>query len=279
MSQVDNSDFRVEIDEIDRTVIQNIRSHFDDDAILELAESIQEIGLMQAIVVKSSEDEDGNQVYGLVAGERRLRAITYIRENLDEDFMVDEGGVPCVEFTGTDEEARYANAVENLDREDVDDVDLAAWIWARVNEDQIGQTELATRLHKKLQWVNFRHSFHERACQELKDLLRAGLISFTAAYELSKNVDEEGQLKRVKRAIKFNEKISLEEATNAANPNKSSKPSKKQRGTILARLETKAEEKHSPKLRGASIGLRWVDGLITDEEMEEFIDSDDDEEG
>lgn len=254
--------------------ISNIRTYFQDDSIVELADSIYNEGLAVPLIIQEYEDEDGNSVTELIAGERRLRAIKYIQEHLDEDFMAgqDEDGedlIPCVQFVGDLKGATFANALENIEREQVDDVDTAAWIWART-QDGLTQIEIANRIHKKLQWVNFRHLFHERSCQELKDLLREGLISFTAAYELSKNVDEEEQKKRVKKARKFNEKISIEAAKNAGNPDKSAKPSKKQRDIMLARLEELAAQ-GQPIFRGAATALRWTEGLLSDEEMDEFL--------
>lgn len=254
--------------------IRNIRTVFDEDSIRELADSIYNQGLMSPLVIQEVEDSDGNTVTELVGGERRLRAIRFIQENLDGDFMSgadgDEDYVPCITYVGDLKGASFVNAVENIIREEVDDVDVSAWIFEKTQEG-ISQTEIAENIKKPLQWVNFRHLFHERSCQELKDLLREGLISFTAAYELSKNVDQDEQKKRVKKARNFNEKISIEEARNAGDPNKTAKPSKKQRDLIRARLEGLAEADGRSAFQGAALSLRWVDGLITDEEMEEFL--------
>ena len=269
MSNFDSQVVEIPVDEIHVGVtIKNIRTHFSDTKIKELADSIFRDGLMNPLCVMESEDEEGDVVTELIAGERRFRAIQYIQATFDEEFM--EEGIPCITYVGTIEDAIFANASENIDREEVDDIDTAAWLAARVEVDEITQTELAQKLHKPLQWVNFRVLFHERACDELKELLREGLISFTAAYELSKNLDEEEQVKRVTRARKFNEKISVESATNANKP-KSAKPSKKGRDTMRARLDNALEKKSMTLYEGANTALKWVDGLISDEEMEEFM--------
>jgi ParB family chromosome partitioning protein len=284
MSNFDNQITEVPIDEIAiGTTIKNIRTSFAEDKVRELADSIHRDGLMNPLIVMESEDENQDTVLELIAGERRLRAIKYIQNNLDDEFL--EDGVPCIQYVGSIHDALFVNASENIDREEVDEVDTAAWLAARVDDDGISQTELAKKLHKPLQWVNFRVLFHERACPELKDLLREGLISFTAAYELSKNIDSDEQVKRVKKARKFNEKISIEAAQSAGDPNKSSKPSKKGRDLMRARLSAGLEKGEKTLYRGADTALRWVDGLITDEEMDEFMkglggrasDDDDDE--
>jgi ParB family chromosome partitioning protein len=274
MSNFDHQIAYLDVDDIKVGVtIQNIRTVFDEERIQELADSIYNEGLMNPLIVAQVEVEEDEFVNELIAGERRLRAIKWIQEHLDSDFLAgpdEEELVPCIEYTGDIKGAAFSNAIENIERAEVDDVDIAAWIYARA-KDGIKQTDIAARLHKKLQWVNFRHTFHERSCPELKDLLRDGLISFTAAYELSKNVDEAEQKKRVKKARKFNEKISIEEAKNAGNPNKTARPSKKQRDIIRARLEDLADVGGRPDFRGAATALRWTEGLISDDEMEEFL--------
>ena len=267
----------IPLDDIRRGVtITNVRTFFNEEALRDFADTLYRDGLMSPLIVMETEDPDsGDEVIELVAGERRYKAIQWVQENVDEDFYAD--GVPCILYVGTTEDAEFANVLENIEREEVDDVDLASWIFSRT-EDGISQTDLADKLHKPLQWVNFRHLFHERACQELKDLLREGLISFTAAYELSKNVDEDDQKKWVKKARKFNEKISIQDAQNAANPNKTSRPSKKQRDLMRAKAEGISEKENKKLARGAGLALRWVDGLLSDDEMDEALRLDETEE-
>jgi ParB/RepB/Spo0J family partition protein len=266
MSNFDTSIVEIPVDDIKvGTTLKNIRTQFSNDALMELAESIHREGLMNPLTIMQSEDAAGTSVIELVAGERRLRAIKYIHEKIDSSYMPD---IPCITYVGTARDAEFANALENIDREAVDDIDLASWLHRRVGEGET-QTELADRLHRKLQWVNFRVTFHERACDELKQLLRDGLICFSAAYELSKNLDKDEQKKRVAKALKFNEKISLEDAQRANDPNKTAKPSKKSKEAIRALAETKAAT--SPFHRGVSFSLRWTEGLMTEEEMRDAM--------
>ena len=54
------------------------RQVFDEDDITELAASIKEVGLLQPIVVRRVDDEDGRaESYELVMGEWRLRMLWY----------------------------------------------------------------------------------------------------------------------------------------------------------------------------------------------------------
>ena len=50
------------------------RQVFDDDDIAELAASIEEVGLLQPVVVRRVDGDDGSTTYELIMGERRLRA-------------------------------------------------------------------------------------------------------------------------------------------------------------------------------------------------------------
>ena len=246
--------------------VRNIRTVFDDEKLVEFAETIHRDGLMNPLTIMESDDGTGTLITELVAGERRLRAIKYVQKNMDEDFCKD--GVPCVQYTGTVGDAEFVNAQENLDREDVDDVDVAGWLFKRV-QDGVTQSDLAKKLHRKLQWVNFRVTFFERSCDELKDALRRNIVSFSAAYELAKNLDHDDQKKWVKKAITFGRKISLEEAQRAGNPDKTERPGKKHRDTMRQKA---GDHLDIDFCRGVDFALRWVDGALSIEELGEALD-------
>jgi ParB family chromosome partitioning protein len=248
--------------------LKNIRTWFDEKSLVELANSIHRDGLMNPLVIMESEDDDGNTVIELVAGERRLRAIQYIRGNLEDNFM--DSGIPCITYVGTTAEAKFVNASENIDRDAVDDVDVAYWVHARIDEG-VTQTELATKLHKTLQWVNFRVLFHERASDEVKKALREGLISFTAGYELSKAMEADEQNKFIKKFRTLNRKISVEDARGAGKK-QSQKPGKKQRDEMLI-LASDLSSGDDPSVvaKGVLASLQWVDGKIQDTELKDLM--------
>jgi len=109
------------------------RKAFDEASLLELAESIKKDGLIQPIVV--SEDIDG---YILIAGERRYRAsklaklkeIRAIVLNSDEDKM-----------------RQYA-LIENIQREELNSIELAEAYSELIKLHEITHEELATIIHK-----------------------------------------------------------------------------------------------------------------------------------
>ena len=109
------------------------RKHFDERSLAELAESIKTYGLIQPVVVV--EDIDG---YILVAGERRLRAskmaklktIRAVIAHIDEEKM------------------RQQALVENIQRDELNIVDLAHAYGELLDVHGITHDELSTMVHK-----------------------------------------------------------------------------------------------------------------------------------
>lgn len=87
------------------------RHDFDEEKLTELAASIREQGLVQAIVVRRVEEDR----YELIAGERRLRAV----QSLDWDK------VPAVVMEASDDKVRELALVENLQRDDLNPLEVA----------------------------------------------------------------------------------------------------------------------------------------------------------
>lgn len=268
MSMFDNKIIEIQPDEIKAGVnIKNIRTYFEREKVEELAESIKRDGLLAPLIVTKTVDEEGEYIHELVAGERRYRAIQLLQRE-DPDFM--EDGIPCIQFVGLLHDAKYLNAIENIERVQLDHVDVAAWIFSRV-EDGVAQTEIAERLSKSGAWVSQRVTLHDRASDDVKQALREGLIGFMAAYELSKSMSKEEQDKWIAKARKHNEKITVEQAKNASDKDKETKPGKKKRTALLRRAEKCVDATGSDVARGICDSLRFVEGLISEDEMEEII--------
>jgi ParB/RepB/Spo0J family partition protein len=103
--------------------------------VSELAASIQANGVLQALTVVELPAEDGQQLYGLVAGERRLTAAR----------QVGLGEVPCLVRDLDDRQRTVAMLVENLQRQDLDPLDEASGI-QRLAEMGLSQREIAAEL-------------------------------------------------------------------------------------------------------------------------------------
>jgi len=258
--------------------IKNIRTVFNDDSTVELAKSIFHDGLLNPLVVMPTTDpESGEAIIELVCGARRMRAISWIRENLDPDWSA--GEVRCTQFAGTLEDAKLLNGVENVERENVDEVDTCAWLYHMVEEEGRTQDDLAERMHRSGQWVSLRLTVHRKGSDELKQALREGLISISAAYELAKNLSKEDQDKRVKRARTNAEKlITLEEATTAGDPDRVPRPSKKKIAEMLAKAEQASANLKKRNAHGTAMGLRYVLGLCSEDEATRAIEFEPEEE-
>ena len=109
------------------------RKSFDDTALAELAESIKNDGLLQPIVV--TEDIDG---YVLIAGERRLRAhkLAKIKE------------IRAIVLNSDDQKMRQFALIENIQREQLNSVELADDYQELLKLHELTHEELSVRIHK-----------------------------------------------------------------------------------------------------------------------------------
>ena len=111
------------------------RSNFDDDSLEELASSIRELGLIQPITVRKL---DFNR-YQLVSGERRFRASKKI--GLER--------IPAYIRIANDQESLEMALVENIQREDLDPVEIALSYQRLIEEVGLTQEKLSDRVGKK----------------------------------------------------------------------------------------------------------------------------------
>ncbi len=108
------------------------RATFDEESIAELARSIQQVGLLQPLLVRKVDDG-----YELVAGERRLRAITSL--GMEK--------VACiVQQDIQDESSAMMALIENLQREDLHYLEEAQCYQKLLETYGLTQEELANRL-------------------------------------------------------------------------------------------------------------------------------------
>ena len=110
------------------------RKSFDEESLYELSESIKEDGLIQPIVVVE-DDLDG---YILVAGERRFRASKLAKLKTIRSIVL-----------STDETTmRKFALIENIQREELNAIELANAYNELINYQKITQEELAKTIHK-----------------------------------------------------------------------------------------------------------------------------------
>jgi ParB family chromosome partitioning protein len=111
------------------------RTTFDEEALNELAASIKEIGIIQPITLRKI---DGNQ-YQIIAGERRFRAAK----------IAGLTTIPTYIRTANDEGMLEMALVENIQREDLDAIEIALSYQRLIEECKLTQEVLSDRVGKK----------------------------------------------------------------------------------------------------------------------------------
>lgn len=124
----------VEIAKIEANPYQP-RTKFDEEALKELADSIKQLGVIQPITLRESEDGK----YQIISGERRYRASKLA--GLDK--------VPAYVRKANDEEMLAMALVENVQREDLDAIEIALSYQRMIDECSLTQEQLSERVGKK----------------------------------------------------------------------------------------------------------------------------------
>jgi ParB family chromosome partitioning protein len=124
----------ISIDAIDANPFQP-RTRFDEQALEELAASIKELGIVQPLTVR----ESANGRYQLIAGERRLRAAR----------IAGLTHVPAYIRTADDQAMLELALVENIQREDLDAVEVAISYQRLIEECRLTQEQMSDRVGKQ----------------------------------------------------------------------------------------------------------------------------------
>lgn len=110
------------------------RKEFDIELLKELADSIQEVGILQPIIVRKKDDK----YYEIIAGERRWRAAKLAK--LKE--------VPVIVRDFTPEEVMEATLIENIQRQDLNPIEEAKAFENLINEYKMTQEDVAKKVSK-----------------------------------------------------------------------------------------------------------------------------------
>ena len=111
------------------------RTYFDEDSLQELANSIQELGVIQPITVRKLK---GN-IFQLVSGERRFRA----------SKMIGNNSIPAYIRLANDQEMLEMALVENIQRKNLDPIEVALSYQRLIDEIKLTQEQLSVRVGKK----------------------------------------------------------------------------------------------------------------------------------
>ncbi len=111
------------------------RREFDPEALRELSESIAEIGIIQPITLRKMSDDS----YQIIAGERRFRA----------SQMAGLKSIPAYIRTADDENVMEMALIENIQREDLNSLEIALAYQHLIEQYELTQERLSERVGKK----------------------------------------------------------------------------------------------------------------------------------
>lgn len=124
----------LDIDSIEINPFQP-RTNFNEDALQELATSIKELGVIQPITVRKLDFDK----YQLISGERRLRA----------SKLIGLETIPAFIRIANDNESLVMALVENIQRHDLDPIEIALSYQRLMEEVQLTQEQMSDRVGKK----------------------------------------------------------------------------------------------------------------------------------
>ncbi len=168
------------------------RKHFDEKSILELSESIKNLGMIQPIVVRKK-----GKYFELVAGERRLEAVKFLNKK----------EIPAVVKNISDLEAFRMTLEENIRRENLNPIEIAEAIKNMKEEFSLTDEKLGKMLNMSRPMVtNYLRILN--LPEEIKKGIEKGTITFGHAKSLL-SLNEKEMLKLYNKIVK--NKLSVRE--------------------------------------------------------------------
>lgn len=209
------------------------RKTFDKESLNELAESIRIHGLIQPIIVNKMDDG-----YMIIAGERRFRACKLCGLNQ----------IDAIVKNYTNKQISEISIIENLQREDLNPVEVAKGIRKLMEEYGLTQEKVAERLGKPRSAIA--NSVRILSLYpEVLDLVEKGKVSFGHAKILVSIEDYATQLLLAKKVAKDKLTVrDLEHEVNALLGGKKKKPAKKAIGDELQEFVSDMQRKLGTKV-------------------------------
>ena len=184
------------------------RKNFDEDALLELSESLKQYGVLQPLLVQDKKD-----YYEIIAGERRWRAAKLA--GLKE--------IPVIIKNLTEQEIVEISLIENIQRENLNPIEEALAYKRLLNEFNLKQDEVAERVSKSRTAVT--NSMRLLKLDErVQQMVIDDLISTGHARALLGIADNEQQYVLAQQS--FDEKLSVRETEKLVKKLQKQKPEK-----------------------------------------------------
>jgi ParB family chromosome partitioning protein len=236
------------------------RKRFDDEALQELADSIRQLGVIQPVTLRKAEGDK----YIIISGERRWRA----------SQMVGLESLPAYIREADDENLHAMALVENIQRQDLNAIEIALGMQRLIEECGLTQEAMADKVGKKRSTVsNYMRLLN--LPDEVQLALKEGLITMGHAKAIA-GIEAENQLWALKRCIK--KALSVRQAEDMARKLAENPKQKEQieeeypesYSRLVEQLESYFSQNISIK-RGKSGGGKIVIDFSSDADIETFI--------
>ena len=238
------------------------RTEFNEEALDELADSIRQLGIIQPITVRKTDHEQ----YIIISGERRWRAAQ--RANLET--------LPAYVREVDDENLHAMALVENIQRQDLNAIEIALGMQRLLDECNLTQDALSEKVGKKRSSVaNYLRLL--KLPNEVQLALKEGLISMGHAKAIA-GAPESEQVRLLKKCIKKALSVrQIEELVRALNE-QSAKPvrenEEEEYPESYLRLVERLEQLFTSEIaikRSKSGGGKITIGFTSDADIEQFI--------
>lgn len=217
-----NGEMMVKINQVEPNRDQP-RREFDEDSLMELADSIKQFGILQPLIVQKKKD-----YYEIIAGERRWRAakLAGIKE------------VPVIVKEYTDQEIVEISLIENIQRENLNPIEEAMAYKRLLEEFSLKQDEVAERVSKSRTAVTNSMRLLKLS-ERVQQMIIDDMISTGHARALLAIDDEEQQYILANKI--FDEKLSVRETEKLVkalkNPKKEVKKQKSEHTFVYQNIE------------------------------------------
>lgn len=237
------------------------RKKFDEDKIEELAESIKEHGVIQPLIVSSTDNG-----YMIVAGERRWRASR--KAGLKT--------VPCIVRDLTEEENMLVTIIENLQREDLDPVEEAKGLQQMIKTYGLTQDQVSKSVGKSRPYIT--NSLRLlKLSDEIQDKISKGIISAGHARAIL-SLDKEDDRKKLCDMI-IKSQLSVREAEHQAalmngTEKKPARKTRAKKDPDIMRIENDLKEKLGTRVQIKKNGKKGKIELsfFSDDDLNRIID-------
>lgn len=236
------------------------RKKFEEDALLELADSIKQFGVLQPLLVRKRKD-----YYEIIAGERRWRAAK----------MAGVKEVPVIIKDYTEQEIVEIGLIENIQRENLNPIEEAMAFKKLLEEFNLKQDEVAERVSKSRTAVT--NSMRLLKLDErVQEMIVDDMISTGHARALLAIDDKEQQYDLANKI--FDEKLSVRETEKLVkeikNPKKPKMKKKVENEFVYTDLENRMKEVMGTKVnissKGNGKGKIEIE-YYSDEELEQMF--------